>query len=239
MTLAFIIIGQMLQNKKVVGISVGVVVALIAAVGGFLVIHGHHAAKQLISDGAASINTTADVQPSQSAAAGSLGVSSVGSAPTAQNLGQLNVGRQNASASASSSGGGSSSTNVATIDPSTFAQYDKYKDGQHALFGDIQVGNGVAVAANQKVAVYYKGWLTNGTMFDESKAGSDGKLQPFVFQLGAHQVIPGWEEAIGGMKVGSSRLFIIPPAVGYGAQGQASIPGNSVLVFQVQLLAAQ
>ena len=104
---------------------------------------------------------------------------------------------------------------------------------------DLQTGDGAALSNGQKAAVYYKGWLTNGQLFDQSQKGSDGNLQPFVFTLGQHQVIAGWEDALEGMKVGGVRLLIIPPSVGYGATGQGSIPPNAVLIFQVQLGAVQ
>lgn len=115
----------------------------------------------------------------------------------------------------------------------------EYKTGQSSLFGDIQVGTGDEVLATSKVAVVYKGWLTDGTVFDQSRTDDTGKLQAFSFTVGAHQVIPGMEESIVGMKVGGVRRMIIPPAVGYGAQAQGTIPANSLLVFNVQLVAVQ
>jgi FKBP-type peptidyl-prolyl cis-trans isomerase len=118
-------------------------------------------------------------------------------------------------------------------------QYEQYKDGQHALLGEILVGSGTELKSGMKAAVYYKGWLTNGTLFDQSKLDDKGQLQPFVVSIGAHQVIAGWEEGLVGMQVGGKRRLIVPPAVGYGSQGQAPIPGNAVLVFDVELLAAQ
>lgn len=153
---------------------------------------------------------------------------------SANNLGQLTP-------NGDGSGGSSppSSSQPKALDPSTFGQYEKYKDGESALFGDMQVGSGEELTTGKKAAVYYKGWLTNGQLFDMSRPDKDGNVQPFIFELGAHQVIPGWEQALAGMKVGGTRLVIVPPAVGYGASGQGSIPGNSVLVFQVQLLAVQ
>lgn len=123
--------------------------------------------------------------------------------------------------------------------PETFGQYNQYKDAKNALFGDIQVGTGNEVVANKKVAIYYKGWLTDGTLFDQSRADSTGKLQPFIFTVGSHEVIAGMEQDIVGMKVGGTRRMIVPPAVGYGAQQQGNIPPNSVLVFDVQLIAIQ
>lgn len=127
----------------------------------------------------------------------------------------------------------------ATLDPKTFSQHDKYKDDKAALFADLHIGDGEELTANKKAAVYYRGWLTDGTLFDASRPDEKGELQPFMFTLGAHQVITGWEQALTGMKVGGVRFVIVPPAVGYGAQGQDSIPGNSVLIFQVQLLAVE
>lgn len=114
-----------------------------------------------------------------------------------------------------------------------------YKTGQSSLYGDIQVGTGSEALATSNVAVVYKGWLTDGTVFDQSRTDDAGKLQAFSFTVGAHQVIAGMEESIIGMKVGGVRRMIIPPAAGYGAQAQGTIPANSLLVFNVQLVAVQ
>src|SRR6187549_1802421 len=98
------------------------------------------------------------------------------------------------------------------------------------IIDDIVVGNGAAAAAGQKVKVHYTGWLTNGTKFDSSKDRND----PFVFPLGAGNVIKGWDEGVQGMKVGGKRKLTIPPALGYGARGAGGvIPPNATLVFEV------
>ncbi len=152
-------------------------------------------------------------------------------------LGQFNgTGNdQNASTGSSSSSSGSSSP----FNPSTFSQYDKYKDAPNALFGDVQKGTGDELAAGKKAVVVYKGWLTDGQLFDQSKPDAKGQMQAFAFTEGAHEVIPGWEEALLGMKAGGTRLLIVPPAAGYGDKGQGPIPPNAVLIFQVQLVAVQ
>ncbi len=160
---------------------------------------------------------------------------SVSSSNASSSLAQLDGSSRTQAGTAA----GTSSSSNNTFDTSTFAQYEKYKDSQGALFGDAQVGNGAELTAGHKAAVYYKGWLTNGQLFDQSKPGSDGKLQAFVFTLGDHKVIPGLEQGLAGMKVGGVRLLIVPPAVGYGATGQGSIPPNATLIFQVQLAAVE
>lgn len=105
---------------------------------------------------------------------------------------------------------------------------------------DIKVGTGVEAVPGQFVAVHYTGWLwldgMKGKKFDSSK----DRGEPFVFLLGAGQVILGWDEGVAGMKVGGARTLIIPPAAGYGEAGAgADIPPNSTLIFEVELLAVQ
>ena len=101
------------------------------------------------------------------------------------------------------------------------------------IIEDVIVGDGAAAAAGQKVKVHYTGWLTNGTKFDSSKDRND----PFVFPLGAGQVIKGWDEGVQGMKVGGKRKLTIPPGLGYGARGAGGvIPPNATLMFEVELL---
>ena len=98
---------------------------------------------------------------------------------------------------------------------------------------EVVVGAGALAASGQSVKVHYTGWLTDGTKFDSSKDRGD----PFVFPLGAGQVIKGWDEGVQGMKVGGTRKLTIPPALGYGARGAGRvIPPNATLVFEVELL---
>ena len=98
---------------------------------------------------------------------------------------------------------------------------------------DRKVGTGTEAVAGKGVSVHYTGWLTNGTKFDSSK----DRGEPFNFQLGAGQVIKGWDQGVAGMKVGGVRKLAIPPALGYGPSGAgASIPPNAMLFFEVELL---
>jgi FKBP-type peptidyl-prolyl cis-trans isomerase len=101
---------------------------------------------------------------------------------------------------------------------------------------DEQVGTGAPVRNGQNVSVHYTGWLTNGQKFDSSR----DRGQPFTFPLGQGRVIRGWDEGVATMQVGGKRRLIIPPQLGYGSQGAgASIPPNSTLIFDVELLGAQ
>ena len=84
----------------------------------------------------------------------------------------------------------------------------------------------------QSVTVHYTGKLMNGKQFDSSV----GK-QPFTFKIGMGQVIKGWDEGVAKMSLGETAILKISPEYGYGARGAgASIPPNSVLLFQVELL---
>ena len=98
---------------------------------------------------------------------------------------------------------------------------------------DIKVGTGAEAKAGQRVTVHYVGTLTNGSKFDSSRDRNEG----FEFRLGAGEVIQGWDKGVAGMKVGGMRKLTIPPEMGYGKLGYPPvIPGNSILVFEVDLL---
>ena len=102
---------------------------------------------------------------------------------------------------------------------------------------DTVVGEGELAVVGKNVTVHYTGWLFNdgeqGAKFDSSKDRND----PFVFRLGAGQVIQGWDEGVAGMKVGGARTLIIPASLGYGARGAGGvIPPNATLKFDVELL---
>ena len=99
---------------------------------------------------------------------------------------------------------------------------------------DLEVGSGPVAKAGQTVQVQYVGVSAlNGRQFDASW----DRGEPFSFQLGAQQVIPGWDQGVAGMKVGGRRELIIPPDLAYGAQGSPPTIGpNETLVFVIDLL---
>ncbi|MCW3061025.1 MAG: peptidylprolyl isomerase FKBP-type [Capsulimonas sp.] len=100
-------------------------------------------------------------------------------------------------------------------------------------YQDVVVGTGPAAKAGDNILVHYTGTLTNGTKFDSSV----DRGEPFPFQLGVGQVIPGWDEGVAGMKVGGKRKLVIPGDLAYGPNGQGEIPPNATLNFDVQLIA--
>lgn len=101
-------------------------------------------------------------------------------------------------------------------------------------YRDLAAGTGAVAQSGQTVGVYYRGWFPNGTLFDSRLAGQ----APFSFTLGTGQVITGWDQGLEGMRVGGRRQLVIPPSLGYGPVQYGPIPGNSILVFEVQLASA-
>ena len=92
------------------------------------------------------------------------------------------------------------------------------------------VGDGAK--AGDVVTIHYTGTLENGTKFDSSL----DRGQPFEFTLGVGQVIKGFDNGILGMKVGEKKRIVISPEDGYGSAAVGSIPPNSTLIFDVELL---
>ena len=105
---------------------------------------------------------------------------------------------------------------------------------------DVVEGTGTTAQAGHSVTVHYTGWLFDetapqqrGRKFDSSKDRGD----PFAFDLGSGMVIAGWDQGVQGMKVGGTRVLVIPAHLGYGARGAGGvIPPNATLVFEVDLL---
>jgi FKBP-type peptidyl-prolyl cis-trans isomerase len=113
--------------------------------------------------------------------------------------------------------------------PSQFADYSQT---------DLLIGTGDEAVSGLTIGVRYTLWL-----YDSSKPQNKG-LQiestasgdPFSFQLGASQVIEGWERGVAGMRVGGLRRLVVPPAMAYGDTRSGMIPPNATLVFDIELV---
>jgi FKBP-type peptidyl-prolyl cis-trans isomerase FkpA len=102
---------------------------------------------------------------------------------------------------------------------------------------ELLKGEGREARPGDTVTVHYTGWLLDGTKFDSSR----DRARAFVFRLGDHQVIRGWDVGVAGMRVGGRRRLVVPPDMGYGRKGagKGAIPPNATLVFDIELIKVQ
>jgi FKBP-type peptidyl-prolyl cis-trans isomerase len=137
-----------------------------------------------------------------------------------------------ATACASAPGPVTTLTN-ASITPSLGVDLTTYIHTPDGLYyKDVATGDGKLAERASRVTVAYRMLLTNGTQVDSS-AGLTIRLQ------GGDPIIKGWRLGIPGMRVGGSRILVIPPELGYEWREVGKIPPNSTLLFRVQLLAVQ
>jgi len=99
-------------------------------------------------------------------------------------------------------------------------------------YRDLMLGFGPSPAAGDTAVVDYTLWLEDCTWLESSPSN-----EPFQYVVGTGQVIQGFEEGVAGMKVGGTRLLIIPPHLAFGEMGVPPIiPPNATLIFEVELL---
>jgi len=123
--------------------------------------------------------------------------------------------------------------NVPEKSAETQAAAGTVKTASGLSYTDLVKGSGAAPVSGKSVTVHYTGWLEDGKKFDSSV----DRGQPFVFRIGAGEVIPGWDEGVMSMRVGGKRKLFIPAQLGYGAAGApGAIPPNANLIFEVELL---
>jgi FKBP-type peptidyl-prolyl cis-trans isomerase FkpA len=116
--------------------------------------------------------------------------------------------------------------------PSNYAPYSQT---------DVLVGTGGDAVTGKVLTMHYTGYFYSqsatdhkGPQFETSRGGD-----PFVFILGAGQVIAGWDQGVPGMRVGGVRRLVIPPSLGYGEVRNGIIPPNATLVFDIELMDVQ
>lgn len=102
----------------------------------------------------------------------------------------------------------------------------KTNSGLHYIINEE--GTGVKPNINSNVTVAYKGYLTDGNVFD--KSSSEGA----TFALNG--LIKGWQEGLQLFKEGSKGVLMLPSALGYGTQGSGKIPENAVIIFDIHLI---
>jgi FKBP-type peptidyl-prolyl cis-trans isomerase len=106
-------------------------------------------------------------------------------------------------------------------------------------YRDIVEGSGPVIASGQDSYMFYRAYLSNGTEIDSLRPPT-----PRAFRIGNSSLVPGFEIGLQGMKIGSTRQILVPPSLAYGmsdlrdADNNVLIPGNSVLVFFVELVNA-
>ncbi|MEV4948695.1 FKBP-type peptidyl-prolyl cis-trans isomerase [Streptomyces sp. NPDC053755] len=100
----------------------------------------------------------------------------------------------------------------------------------------ISEGKGAVLKKGDQADVNYLGQLWDG---DKPFDNSFDRGQPFAVNIGGGGVIEGWQKALDGQKVGSRLEVSIPPALGYGAQGQGQIPPNATLVFVMDIVKSE
>ena len=97
----------------------------------------------------------------------------------------------------------------------------------------LREGSGVVAEAGDRVVVHYEGWLPDGTRFESSRE----REEALEVLIGRGVVIDGWDQGIVGMRVGELRRLVVPPELGYGAQGSPGVvPPDTPLLFHIQLL---
>lgn len=126
---------------------------------------------------------------------------------------------------------GSSESAASTNDMTSSAPSNIASQGE-LIKEDVKIGTGKEAISGSAVSVHYSLTLADGNKVDSSY----DRGQPLPFTIGTGQVIPGFDQAVLGMKVGGKRKVTIPPALGYGSNPVGPIPANSTLFFEVELV---
>jgi FKBP-type peptidyl-prolyl cis-trans isomerase len=128
-----------------------------------------------------------------------------------------------------------SEVELVTFAPSLGINLDSMTKRPSGLYlKNLVIGTGAIATRGRSAVVRYAGYLPSGTLFEGGDASAE-----ITVALGSNATIRGWEEGLPGMRVGGKRRLIIPPSLGYGAKGSGPIPPNSVLIFDMELIAVR
>ncbi len=116
------------------------------------------------------------------------------------------------------------------------AEFTKTNSG--IMYKTTKAGTGKKPLAGEMLTVHYDGYLLDGTKVGLKFDSSVDRDMPFKFKLGARQVITGWEISLADMKMGETRVVILPAKEAYGSRATSKIPANSSLIFEITLIQA-
>lgn len=139
-----------------------------------------------------------------------------------------------------SAGSGQVPANAGLVFDVQLTDVQALTDAPAFSFTDTVVGTGATAAAGTTASVTYSAYLYSASAADHKGILVDTNgtsSSPYAFVLGASQAIPGFDQGVTGMKVGGKRTIIVPSSLAYGAAGSGSVPANSGMVFDVQLVA--
>ncbi|XP_039178954.1 FK506-binding protein 15 isoform X2 [Crotalus tigris] len=116
------------------------------------------------------------------------------------------------------------------------AKYNSSPSPDSVVCQDLILGDGPAVEAGDALEVAFTGWLFQNSALGQVFDSNVNKEKLLRLKLGAGKVIKGWEEGMLGLKKGSKRFLVVPPALAYGSQGVANhVPPDSTLAFEVDV----
>lgn len=125
------------------------------------------------------------------------------------------------------------------------SEFIKTNDGIY--YKTIKSGSGKSPFKGEELTVHYSGYLLVRKMNDKKNNeyfvgnkfdSSVDRKQPFKFKLGMRQVISGWDKMLATMKKGEVRLVVLPSKEAYGSRATGTIPADSSLIFEIELISA-
>ena len=127
------------------------------------------------------------------------------------------------------------------VSPALAAERQFFKTDSGIRYFDIKEGKGYSPFPGQIVILSYKSFLSDGRMYDSSEGPGRKKLAAAFQAKPSQMIVPAWEEVLGDMKEGGTRVIQVPPELAYGEKGiclengECLVPPNEKLQFQITL----